>query len=46
MTLLSKLLVARLFEKQHLSREDRGVYRFEDDHFEEWIKLEHPLPTW
>ncbi len=37
--------LARLFEKQHLSREDRGVYRFEDDHFEEWVKLEHPLPT-
>lgn len=35
--------LARLFEKQHLSREERGVYRFEDDHFEEWILLEHPF---
>jgi AAA+ ATPase superfamily predicted ATPase len=35
--------LARLFEKQHLSREDRGIYRFEDDHFEEWIQLEHPF---
>ncbi len=35
--------LARLFDKQYLSREDRGVYRFEDDHFEEWIKMEHPF---
>ncbi|AZN36060.1 hypothetical protein [Iodobacter ciconiae] len=35
--------LARLFDKQHLSREDRGIYRFEDDHFEEWIQTEHPF---
>jgi hypothetical protein len=35
--------LARLFDKQHLSREDRGVYRFEDDHFEEWVNMEHPF---
>jgi hypothetical protein len=34
----------RLRERQMLIQSDKGVYRFEDETFKEWVQSEHPEP--
>lgn len=34
----------RLRERQILIQSDKGVYRFEDETFKEWVQSEHPEP--